>query len=73
LDAAQALAHAGLCRGDIDGNRIVDLSDLSTLLANYGVASGASFQTGDLNGDDAVGLGDLALLLGTFGRACAQP
>ena len=57
---------SGPCEGDLDGNGLVDLSDLAGLLANFG-ASGA---TGDVNGDGVVDLSDLALLLANFGNAC---
>lgn len=58
------------CAADIDGNGAVDLTDLSTLLAHYGVTSGADRQDGDLDGDGDVELNDLALMLSQFGAAC---
>ena len=53
--------------GDVDGDGDVDLSDLATLLANFGVASGATRSMGDLDGDGDVDLSDLATLLANFG------
>lgn len=59
------------CPGDVDGDGDVDLTDLASLLANFGVASGAARDDGDLDGDGDVDLTDLASLLGNFGSACA--
>ncbi|MFN0136658.1 MAG: hypothetical protein ACKVS9_11150, partial [Phycisphaerae bacterium] len=58
------------CDGDVDGDRDVDLSDLSILLANFGVQVNASRQMGDLDGDGDVDLSDLSALLGRFGTDC---
>jgi len=54
------------CEGDVDGNGVVDLADLTVLLANFG-REGA----GDLDADGDVDLSDLALLLTRFGLNCA--
>ncbi|MFN0137055.1 MAG: dockerin type I domain-containing protein [Phycisphaerae bacterium] len=58
------------CPGDVDGDGDVDLSDLSILLAHFGVAAGATRADGDLNGDGSVGLNDLSILLANFGANC---
>jgi hypothetical protein len=58
------------CFGDLDGDSDIDLSDLSILLANYGMTSGASYASGDLDGDEDVDLADLAALLGIYGTIC---
>lgn len=58
------------CPGDVTGDRVVDLTDLAVLLANFGVASGATREQGDLDGDGAVILNDLAILLANFGASC---
>lgn len=58
------------CPGDLTGDNIVDLEDLSVLLSNYGVASGAGPEDGDLDGDHDVDLEDLSLLLAVFGSSC---
>ena len=58
------------CPGDVNGDRIVDLSDLATLLANFGTLSGATLEDGDLDGDGDVELPDLTLLLASFGTSC---
>lgn len=52
----------------------VDLADLSVLLSNYGVTSGATFADGDIyppGGDGAVNLGDLSLMISLFGQDCS--
>ncbi len=54
--------------GDIDGNGVVDLIDLSTLLTQFGqTGSGLS---GDLDGNNVVDLIDLSMLLANFGASC---
>lgn len=53
------------CRGDINLDRVVDLTDLSLLLATFG-GPGA----GDLNADCVTDLTDLTILLGNFGLSC---
>lgn len=58
------------CPGDVDGNGDISLSDLATLLANFGTASGAQPEDGDMNGDGAIDLSDLAALLSVFGTPC---
>jgi len=50
------------CPGDLDGDGDTDLSDLSLLLAAYGIGPG-----GDLDGDGDTDLSDLALLLADYG------
>ncbi len=58
-----------LCPGDINGDRVVDLSDLAGLLANFGM-SGRTTPRGDLTGDGNVDLSDLAGMLAEFGNSC---
>jgi hypothetical protein len=55
---------------DTDGNGLIDLQDLATLLANFGTATGATCQQGDNDGDGDVDLADLANLLAVFGLTC---
>jgi hypothetical protein len=59
------------CPGDVNGDRVVDLLDLATLLSSFGTTSGATPADGDLSGDGAVDLIDLAMLLSSFGSTCA--
>jgi hypothetical protein len=56
--------------GDFDQDGDVDLSDLSTLLAHFGLSGGATKSDGDTDGDADVDLSDLAVLLGAFGATC---
>jgi len=62
------------CYADIaNEDCVVDLSDLATLLANYGMTSGATHYMGDLyppGGDGAIDLSDLAELLAEYGDDC---
>ncbi|MFQ5807305.1 MAG: hypothetical protein ACE5I3_12730, partial [Phycisphaerae bacterium] len=58
------------CVGDLNGDGQVDLSDLATLLSNYGVTEEAELEDGDLDGDGDVDLDDLAALLAHYGTVC---
>lgn len=69
VDAVHSLL-APSCHGDLDGDGVIGLSDLSTLLTNFGVSEGATYEDGDLTGDGAVGLADLSELLTLFGTSC---
>lgn len=55
--------------GDLNGDCVVDLSDLAGLLANYG-ATGVPPESGDIDRSGVVDLGDLAQLLANFGLHC---
>ncbi|MFN0135493.1 MAG: right-handed parallel beta-helix repeat-containing protein [Phycisphaerae bacterium] len=56
--------------GDLDQDDDVDLTDLATLLANFGLASGQQLSDGDTDGDGDVDLTDLSTLLGNYGDSC---
>lgn len=56
------------CPGDVNGDNTVDVSDLGSLLANFGV-SGAGIP-GDLDGNGTVDVSDLGILLANFGLSC---
>lgn len=55
---------------DFDNNCEVNLTDLATLLGNFGTSSGATNATGDTDANGDVSLTDLANLLGRFGNVC---
>lgn len=57
------------CPADLNSDRVINLSDLSILLANFG-RTGATAAMGDINGDGVVELTDLSRLLAVFGTAC---
>ena len=58
------------CLGDLDCDGDIDLSDLSQLLSNYGMSSGANYNDGDIDGDHDVDLSDLSALLAVYGTTC---
>lgn len=57
------------CIGDVNFDGVIDLTDLATLLSNFGSAPAKPIE-GDLDDDDDVDLSDLAVLLSNFGIAC---
>ena len=59
-----------ICPGDINGDGVIDLSDLAILLSNFGTAAGAQPSDGDIDGDGDVDLSDLAVMLSLFGTFC---
>src|SRR5262245_34633459 len=61
---------AAPCLGDLDGDGVVGLSDLTLLLSHFG-ATEAEAADGDLDGDADVDLADLTILLSRFGAICA--
>lgn len=61
---------AAPCLGDLNGDGLVDLADLSTLLVSLGTAMDARPDQGDLDLDGDVDLSDLSNLLAVFGAAC---
>lgn len=58
------------CQGDLNGDSIVDLLDLTALLSGFGTTGGATLENGDLDGNGDVDLSDLTLLLSMFGTIC---
>lgn len=56
----------GSCTGDVNGDRRVDATDLSTLLANYGKEP-ARWTEGDVNDDGRVDGSDLIVVVQTYG------
>lgn len=68
--ALYRIARAAPCEGDLDGDAIVSLSDLSILLSHFGTLSNATMRDGDLDTDGDVDLSDLARLIARFGDGC---
>lgn len=62
--------YCGACVGDVNGDHVVDLTDLSLQLSHYAVASGATWADGDFTHDGVVDIDDLSILLSQFGSAC---
>jgi hypothetical protein len=58
------------CAGDVNNDRIVDLTDLTRLLSGFGTQADAERSIGDLDGDEDVDLGDLTYLLSNFAGTC---
>ncbi len=58
------------CAGDLTGDSVVDLTDLSILLNHFGTTGGAAPADGDIDGNGNVDLTDLSILLNNFGSAC---
>ncbi|MCC6357842.1 MAG: hypothetical protein IT450_03795 [Phycisphaerales bacterium] len=56
-------------KGDLDGDNVVDLSDLVILLSNFGRTGDADYSAGDLDCDADVDLQDLATQLSGFGES----
>jgi hypothetical protein len=59
------------CVGDVTGDHLIGLDDLSRLLSHFGILSGAVYGDGDLDGDGDIDLNDLAVLLSNFGTPCS--
>ncbi|MBG83120.1 MAG: hypothetical protein CMJ40_01075 [Phycisphaerae bacterium] len=51
--------------GDIDGNEVVDINDLLSIL-NYWDSQGSPFSNGDVDGDGYSGIDDLLLILANW-------
>lgn len=67
---AQSVFVPVACPTDLNGDRSVDLADLTTLLSHFGIQAGATFGDGDVDGNGNVDLTDLTTLLGQFGSTC---
>jgi hypothetical protein len=57
------------CIGDINGDLVVDLTDFSIFLLNFGLESGGP---SDLNNDLVINLEDFSLFLVNYGRVCSE-
>jgi hypothetical protein len=70
LEGVNYVQDQAPCPGDLNGDGIVGLSDLTVLLANYGTLTGADPGDGDLDGDGDVDLSDLTAFLSLYGVTC---
>ncbi len=61
------LLAQGICAGDANADGVTDLTDLQTVLFNFGVSAGATLAQGDVTGDGTVDLADLQAVLFAFG------
>ncbi|MBI5863453.1 MAG: hypothetical protein HZB38_02860 [Planctomycetes bacterium] len=68
--AARLGARSNLCPADLNRDGVVDLTDLTTLLANFGRNDAPQPAEGNIDGNAAINLLDLAHLLSDFGQTC---
>lgn len=68
FSASDAGSRCAPCPEDLNGDLLIDLSDLSILLSQFG-NSGLNLP-GDINNDGSVNLTDLSRLLARFGAGC---
>jgi hypothetical protein len=59
-----------VCPGDTNDDNTVDLTDLLTVLANFGTTTTNGPADGDLDGSGTVDLNDLLQVLANFGNTC---
>lgn len=71
--SAWRLASGAACPGDVDGDEVIGLEDLSALLGTFGRCAGeAGFDArADFDGSGCVDLVDLTTLLGAYGTSCS--
>ena len=71
-DGLFAFEPSPVCLADLDGDGVVDLSDLAALLGTYGSERGDPLfsSDADINRDGFVNLADLASFLGVYGAVC---
>jgi hypothetical protein len=60
----------GLSCGDMNGDKVVDQSDLGILLADYGCTAGLGECVGDADADGDTDQSDLGVLLANYGKPC---
>lgn len=72
LNKGAAYIYTGVaptCTADLNGDNVVDLSDLGIVLTNYGLTGPGL--AGDFDGDNDVDLSDLGVLLAAYGVPCS--
>ena len=69
----QPTATPAGCRGDINGDKLVDLTDLGILLSLIGLNSGdpGFIPAADLNDDQSINNPDVTIMQSIFGTHCA--
>ncbi|MCA9243711.1 MAG: hypothetical protein KDA32_07160, partial [Phycisphaerales bacterium] len=67
-----SLTPDAACPGDLNGDRVIDLSDLAGLLSAFGTMESdpGYIAAADIDGSGSVDLADLAGLLSGFGTSC---
>ncbi len=60
------------CPGDVNGDGMVEISDMTALLACFGMACAGDCCLADINCDGTVEIGDLTILLSHFGAPCGS-
>lgn len=59
------------CPGDTNGDGVVNFTDITTVLANFGSTGPADcLSAGDANGDGVVNFTDVTVVLANFGSTC---
>lgn len=66
MDTVKMATASFLPKGDVNGNGIIDVFDLSRLLSQWGMQGS---NTSDLNGDSDVNNMDLSILIHNFGKS----
>lgn len=61
---------SGICRGDVNGDNVVDIFDLAGVGLCYGQSASGDCQKADLTGDGKVDIFDLATVGLNYGRSC---
>lgn len=66
------VASGCACPGDLDGDCVVNISDLTALLAAFGCCppNACYSPAADIDGSGCVDISDLSILLSRFGTAC---
>ena len=70
-----AIGYPGACPGNVNGDGMVDLTDLQLLLSAYGSVEGDQnfIYHADANNDGIINLDDLQFLLAHYGLDCTSP
>lgn len=58
------------CLGDFNGDHVIDLSDVATVLSHYGIHGAVRYKDGDADTNGSIDLSDLATVLANYGLGC---